>query len=420
MARASTPTKLPLDTWARIFGLHPLHFNQVRLEGQEDTICNHIYFQHEWQTADHVSREEIARAIAEAEDKIESALGYHLKPSWEVDEWRPTTRPYRPEHVNYNSSDVRGYKQTVKANWGYLISGGIEAKDLVDAGASIVYTDIDSDGYDETATVIVATVAVDPNEIAIFYPGEDGEDSWEIRPTNVVISGGNATITFRRELVVVPEKLELFDIEGAEAIGETDADFLDEVDVYRRYNDPQTQASFLWEPFAAGWCSACNGSGCSICAYTTQTGCLITRGDPRQGIVGFSPASWNSDDNTFDSEGWTLNRMPDIVRLYYYSGWRNKCQRYISRMDPEWERTVAYMAASLLDRPACDCAKGDWSRWRQDLTLMAGDADGNPIYRDPSGLMGQSVLDNPFGSRMGEVYAWRKVRNLQVAQAVSL
>lgn len=398
MARASTPTKLPLATFAKYMGFHPLHFEQVVYGPQ--THCDNVVFQHEWQTADKVSREEIARAIAEAEEKIENALGYRIVPSWEVDEWRAT-----PQQI---SRYLNNHSNIVQASWGYMISGGIKSSTVVEAAADIVYTDEDSDGYFETATVTVTTVAVDPEEIHVFYPGKDGDQTWEIRPVEVVIASGTATITFRRELAVNPDLFDRLDIEDAEAVGTDDADFLSTVDVYRIYNDPQTQATLMWEPYA-GLCGVCNGSGCESCAYYVQTACLMVHGDPRQSILHYTPADWDSEDEVFTPATWMAGRNPEIVRLYYYAGWRNKSLRYTNRMDPQWERTVAYMAAALLDRPPCDCVKGNWERWRQDLTLVAGSADGSVglgFFRNPEG-----ALDNPFGTTRGEVNAWRQVRN---------
>lgn len=419
MARAETVTKLPLATWAKIMGIHPLHFESVSLEDYPH--CSQMIMQHEWQNNDHVSREEIARAIAEAETKIETYLGYRLAPTWEVDEWRGTTRPYRREFVKYNSADIRGYKDTVNADWGYFISGGIRSKELIEADSAITYEDLDSDGYFEKATVSVATSVVDINEIAIFYPGHDGDDEWQIRPIEVRISSGIATITFRRELAVKSDLLESFNAHEESIEGTLDDNFLSEVDVYRIYNDPITQASFLWEPLNVG-CYQCDGEGCSSCAYSTQTGCLIVRGDPRQSIVGYSPGSWNSDTDLFDSEVWSLDRSPDIVRLYYYAGWRNKSQRYLSRMDPQWERVVAYMATAMLDRTPCECMSDNWNKWREDFLLRSGDGDGLPTLREPgSGInLGAGITDNPFGSRRGELYAWYRVRSQAKFTAVSL
>lgn len=407
MARASTPTKLPLDTFAKYMGFHPLHFNQIVFGNQ--TYCDNIVFQHEWQTADKVSREEIARAIAEAESKIENALKYRLIPSWEVDEWRGTPK----QVVGY----INNHSNLVQAEWGYLISGGIKSSSVEEASASIVWSDEDSDGYFETGTVTASVVAVNPEEIHAFYPGKDGDEAWEIRPIDVTISSGVATITFRRELAVNPDLLDRLDIEDAEADGTNNADFLSTIDVYRIYNDPQTQATLMWEPYA-GLCGTCNGSGCEACAYSVQTACLLLHGNPRQSILHYTPADWDSEEETFTPATWMAGRNPEIVRLFYYAGWRNKSLRYTNRMDPQWERTVAYMAAALLDRPPCDCVKGNWERWRQDLTLAQGSADGSVglgFFRQPEG-----TLDNPFGTTRGEVNAWRQVSSNIIGEPVYL
>ena len=420
MARANTKTKLSLDRWAQLMGLSPLHFNQVRFNEPDNAICSDVYFQYNWQNSDHVSREQIAQIIAEVEQEIEEWLGYHLAPEWEVDEWRPSYRPNSPEYVNFNGGDVRGYRQTVRANWGYFISGGILAKTLVDAGVAIVYTDQDGDGYKETATVTVATTVLDKNEIATFYPDKDGDDAWEIQLTSVSIAAGTATIVFRREQAVIASKLEAYDIEGQEAIGTVDADFLTTVDIYRRYNDPQSQASFLWEPLSSSICATCNGDGCATCAYSAQTGCLILRGDPRQSIVGYWPALWNTTTLDFDTEPWAVGRLPDIVRLYYYSGWRDKNSSYVSRLAPEWERVVAYMAAARLPRPPCDCSADTWRYWREDFNLASGDENGPATYQPLIGVA--NPLNNPFGSRRGELQAWRKISSLglMIGKAVVL
>lgn len=419
MARAETVTKLPLATWAKIMGVHPLHFEGVTLG--EYPHCSQSVMQHEWQNNDHVSREEIAMAIAEAETKIENYLGFRLAPSWEVDEWRPTTRPFIPEFVKFHSDDIRGYRNTVTADWGYLISGGIRSKELIEADADIVYTDPNGDGYAETATVLVSTSAVNPNEICAFYPDKSGADEWQIRPIDVSISSGVATITFRRELVVLEDLQESFDAHETSIEGTDDDNFLEVVDVYRVYNDPITQASFLWEPLNT-WCGSCDGDGCANCAYSTQTGCLILRGDPRQSIVGYAPGAWDVDEDIFTSEAWNVYRAPDIVRLYYYAGWRNKSQTYVSRMDPQWQRAVAYMAAAMLDRPPCECMSDNWNKWRQDITLRDGSEDGQPIFREPGSGFSiiRGISDNPFGTRRGEIYAWRKVIGQAKFSAVAL
>lgn len=419
MARALTPTKLTLDAFARYTGMNPIHFNQVRLD--MNPHCDQIIFQYEWQNHDHVSREEIARAIAQAEANIERELKFHIAPTWDVDEWHEGAVPRDNRLHITNFSNLRGHRQMVQADWGYFISGGIEAKTLIEAGATITYTDADGDGYFETATVTVPTTVTNKNEIAIYYPGQDADDAWEIRDTKVVLSGSNAIITFRRELAVVPEITEATAIgeEPPAADGLNDDDFLEEVDVYRHWNDPQTQSIFLWEPLT-NLCGICNGTGCDICGYTASTGCLILTSEPRRSNIGFWPSAWSADDEAFSAVSMCgfPGSLPDIVRLWYYSGWRNRRMPYDNRMDRDWEPIVAHYAASLLDRPPCDCATGDWFKWRQDVTIIGGDLDSKtsmPLFRSPT-----MYETNPLGTTRGAIEAWQKVRLHRRLESVPL
>lgn len=404
MAFAQTLTKLPLDRWARLVGINPLHFNGIQV--RDPTVCSAIWFQFEWQTADSVSREEVARAIATAEADLEDLIGYRLLPCWEIDEWQPAAPVPRPELLRRVSVDTHGYSQAVQADWGHLVSGGVRAKTVLDAGQPIVYTDADGDGYDETATVL-ATVPTGqiPCEVSVFYPGTDGADEYQIRPVTVTVAGTVATIVFRREQCVLRALLErdvipANDDQFRALDAQDNANFLTTVDVYRVYNDPQTQAIFMWEPLS---CSHCGGSGCEMCAYTVQTGCLMARTDTRLGYLGYRPAAWNSATALFDGADWAEGRAPDIIRLWYYSGWRQK--RLICptvQMDPFWERLVAIYAAALLDRPVCECNNiGAYvEQWRRDLALtIAGGA--NPKISDHD-------LDCPWGTKRGAVYAYNR------------
>ena len=413
--RASTPTKLSLLDWAKIIGIHPLHFAQVayiRPSTGTPLGCSQIFFQYPWQNSDAASREEIAQAIAQAEELVEQYLGFRLSPSWEVDEWRPSEPHFQPELYALGYRNYNGLSSIVKANWGHFITGGIETKTLVDAEAPIVYTDADSDDYEETATVVVTvTAGLDPCELAVYYPGHDGEDGWEIKPVRSSISGTTATITFRREQAVAEILLEGLDPAGADP--SEDSDFLTEVDVYRHWTDPQLQAVLMWEP---GSSCNCGQSGCALCSYTVQNACLHLRGDPKHSLAAYTPAEWDSDTNSFSNVAMASSRRPDLVRLYYYSGLRNKRKDCTRDMDDYWKRVIAHFAAALLDRPPCDCSVNDWEYWREDLSLVQGsDASGTQtgIYR-----IEFNEIENPFGTRRGMLYAWRAVKKLGIGQAV--
>jgi hypothetical protein len=411
---ASTPTKLPLAEWARLLGLDPLHFGQVQIRNQP-TVCDAVWLQYEYQASERVGREAVARAIREAEDDIERHLGFRVLPAWEVDERVLMPRALRPENVNLSATDVRGYPNSVKAGWGYFVTGGIRATTLLDADAAIVYTDEDGDDYKETATVTVAVPAgTDPCQVRVYFPGEGALDEWEIRPASVSVAGAVATITFRRELALLPELAEAYprdDGTPAAADGETDANFLTTVDVYRVYNDPSQQVSFLWEP--VGECG-CGTPDCSICSYSAQTGCLHLRSAPRLSRIAFSPGDWDADTEAFTSAGWAVGRQPDQARLWYLAGYQDPTlacpRRTLSR---DLARSIAIYAASILDRPVCDCAsaKAAVDRWRKDLAFVGG-ADELSEYN-----VREDDLNNPLGSRAGAVYAWKRVKDLQIGQA---
>lgn len=425
MARAEVRPKLPLDVWAKNMGLNPLHFNGVYIEDRPPATCEQPWLQFAWQTADRVGREEIARAILQAEADIERFLGYRLLPAWEEDEWRDTVRPTQKELFNLTSTEIRSFAQAVKANWGHMVTGGVRANELLEADSTITYTDPDGDGYAELATVTATVVAgQDPCEIRIYFPVSNGmvatgaEDQWEIRPTNVSVSGTTATITFRRELAVLPE-LQLDIVPDADdshlrgVIGTVDANFLATVDVYRVYNDPQTQVLMMWETLGLG-CDNCAGNGCAQCQYSTQTGCFTARGDIKQGLVGYRPATWNSTNLEFDAAALAVARQPDIVRLWYFAGLREKgltCS--ILEMSKEWEQVVSRYATAILDRMVCACTNvhSNVEYWQQDLAIRG--KEGLFVPRDQ--------LDNPFGTRRGAVAAWQKVtaNGAAIGRAVS-
>lgn len=408
MLRASIPTKLSLARWAELMGLHPLHFAGVNIDdGLNRVTCGSPWRQYAWQEADRSSREDVAAAIAEAEAQLEQQLGFRLLPSWELDEWTNSRRPADPTMIGFPGGDLRGgFGFARRAKWGLWIAPGIRGTSLIEAAALIVWSDEDEDGYAETGTVTVAT-GTDACEIQAFYPGKGAERPWQIRPAEVAIVGGDAVITFRRELVA----LEAFNSpvlppDPPWADGLDDDDFLAAVDVYRVYNDPRTQGSLLWEP--AGDCG-CSTDGCPNCAYATQDACFIARNTRLSLVVG-TPAAWSEADNAFAfASAWALPRTPDIVRLNYLSGAMDtglSCPR--TRMPAVWEMVVAAFAASKLGRPPCECAKGRWDDYAADLAFSAG-TDESGSYQ-----LGQADLSNPFGTRRAAVAAWKWVQNMDL------
>lgn len=386
-----------------------MHFNGIFSQLHPPTVCQEPWLQYPWQNADRVGRDEVAMAIAQAETNIEQLLGYRLLPAWEKDEWHTAPRPWRPELFNVTMTDIRGFQQTVQADWGYFVTGGVRAKTAIQAGAAVVPTDPDGDGWQELATATVAvTAGQDPCEVRVYLPGHTADDAYELRPVTVSIVGLVATITFSRTMLVKPS---LYDdlIPPADdshwrgvdaAVG---ANFETTVDVYRVYNDPATQVTLLWETLnnACG----CNTSGCAICQFNTQTGCLHPRGSPRQSVLAYTAGEWNVTDQAFDPLDLVECRSPDAVRLYYYAGWRDKrvvCPTI--QLDPQWERVIAYYAAALLDRPICECnnVRAFIGHWQTDMAMVAS--------REAKPRISGEDLANPLGTTRGALMAWKQIK----------
>lgn len=408
-----TPTKLPLDTWFRIMGVNPVHGWGVNPPSMQQQ-CGGAWLQESYFDADRVGREEVAEAIASAEADLEAILGYRLLPTWEQDEWNPTIRPYRREMFNLNHRDIRGLGQMVPLRWGNMISGGIRQAVPIEGDAAIVYTNtMPPVAYKNRATVIVNSPwAINPCEVAVYYPGHGGDERYRIAPVTVKNVGLVYTITFAREQALDIDLIETNDLQNTRAVdGLDDATFLSTVDVMRVYNDPQQQATMLWEPGGTiGFCSSCNGLGCGVCGYSTQTACLLTRGDPRLSMVVAHPATWNPDTLAFNSASLALGRAPDIIRYWYYAGLRNQnadCPMW--QMDEDWARIVAHLAASKLDRSPCACVSTRWEYWSADLAFTRGATEFQ------SYTLSANDLGNPLGTRRGAVEAFRRVTRPGVA-----
>jgi len=404
-------TLLPLDRWAEIIGIDPRHFRQVTTSVKKLTTCSNVWMQYSWQQVDQVARYDVADAIQKAEMAIAQYLGYKLLPTWEYGEYRLTAKPGNPELLGISNYDIQGYRQSVKADWGHFIEAGVEAKSEIEANTAVTYTDDDGDGYYETATVTVTTTVTDDEEIAVFYPCEDGADEWEIRPLrSVSISGGVATIKMWRHQLVQPDLIEALSPDAVD--GDVDANFLTTVDVYRRYNDDSEQATLIWQNNLINCNCSTSTTCCPTCSQTTQDACLMPK-DYESNILMYRPASYS--DGEWSTAVMTCNRNPDIVQIHYRAGFRNqKLNQPMLKMDPQWERAVAFYALTLLDRDLCGCnpVKALADRMREDLARQT--------INGSSFQINDRVLNNPLGTTRAAVMAWNMINepNRILASAV--
>jgi hypothetical protein len=403
MARASAPTLLSLDRWARIMGISPVHFAGAagstfwRIKG----ACDAVWTQHAWQSVHLVSREEVAATIRDVEAEIASYLHWDVAPTWHVDDTYAWPRAFDPSYFGLHGDSVGGMPK-LHLHRRKLLAPGVRAVAEVETAAAIVYSDDNADNFNETATLTVSTTVTDPRRIHLFFPGHDGDAEWEIRPLrSVTISAGTAVIVADSWLFVQPDLWETIptgDPPVALDIEDT-ASFLEEADVYEVYNnDTAISSTMLW---AAG--SAC--SDADPFARTQQTGFLRIV-DSDAGYAAFYPASYA--DAMWTTTPLTSYDRPEEVRFSYYAGALDDRYRSSKSLDPlsdYWAEAIAVMTAARLPNPVCNCdnVTRRIEKLQTDL-LLSNKSSGFRAFSDDS-----PVKRNPFGWRYGEVQAWNRV-----------
>lgn len=407
MTRASVPTLLSLDRWARILTINPVHFSGASgsLIWPSNGACAEVWPQYSWQTAHElVGRDDINQVIATVEQDFKDIIGYSVGPTWEVDEsqrWR---------------SNGTGYLTQVKTEYGMVIAPGRRAVTLIEADAPVVRSNPDGDTWDELATVTVSTDLTDIREIKVYYAGHDGDEEWEIRPRkSVTIAGGVATITLDAWQLIDPDLWERYPTnEGFLALDITNAaNFVTEVDVYREYNDTSQSAADFYTMGSTGGLCGCGGVGCQACEVASGSGCFRIH-DTRLGFITPFPA-------TYGESGWRLDRLNYNyalrVSLSYYAGEMDK--RYITRksLDPlsqEMAEAIVWCSVARLPNDFCSCnnIRERIKTYQMSAVRMREGAQNAELYTRYDKL---DVYSCPLGERVGEVMAWQRLSRVKGA-----
>jgi hypothetical protein len=405
-------------------GITPPHFNQASgidvfpLVGE----CGDLWWQYSWQNVDQVGREDLARHIYDSEADIAEVLGYWPGPKWIESEFHRYPRPHRRDVYTYGLN-VRGQYKSVIAKYGKFIQAGQRATSEVANDVTVVYSDPDGDGYNELATVSTTTTLTEACEIKVYFDGQGGNQEWEIRPAkSVTLSGGTITFTFDAWQLLDPDLWEAFPTgtdgkpDSPKAIAlETASNYVTVVDVWREYTDfSEKSAEFLWEPKPQNTtlvnviCDQCGGTGCIACELTTQDGCVHVR-DVDRNILVPQPATYDADNAQWSQSCWTECREPDIVKVWYYAG--NQSNRYVSGLtcdplDDYLAHAIAWMATARLERPICACNNAQALSMDLQRDMAFSPAEGGFFNID------DDILSNPFGTKKGEVMAWRRMSKL--------
>ncbi len=415
---------LPLYTFYEMMGFHPWHAMGIAGTGDlaVNTGCDTLVRRYEWQNSDAAGALSVMQAIEDAEKKLTQYLGYSPAPHYttETRAWPVSDGPWGSDgrwlDMQLNEEEIRAI--------------GVESFTAISASAVVTYSDTDGDTIDDTFTVSAATSITDVSQIAVYFSVGDRfngwgattdiSERWRLQPVQVTISAGTVTIRGPKQLCVKPIKYE-----GVVNIGSnglepgTAANFVTTLDIERRYTaiDGNTittsQAVITWEtrPCHGWWC--CCDSCCTPDPYSgspldpAAVAQAVARAgirDSKHGIVTAAQASYDSTTGIWSSLDWNVCTTPDRVTLRYLAGFPLGSD---GLMQEPYRTVVARLAAAELARNVCGCEQANRALyyWQFDLSQTAR---GDELF----GISPEN-LNNPLGTRRGQVYAWKFVMDQQ-------
>lgn len=425
-----------VDQFRQVLGYHPYHFwGLINSTIPVTSACNTLLYEYNWQNTDALGREAIREALDNAENKLRDYLGYSIAPKYfkETVQW---PRFYNPTLVRMSNGDSTGRYISQRLSNGYVQAMGYEQLTLI-GEAAITYSDSDSDGLDDKFSVSIATSVTDPDKIAVYFVaadrlnGEGVSDKWRINPVSVSISGGTVTITGRSWLLVRPILYEGVTVKDNPIDPDVAGNFASHLAIYNRTTNPDgetiynAQASLIWEtePSHGWWCHCGCSNGNTTPADSTYDPAAVSIAIGRVGIrdsatstVTAMTALRNATTGIWSQTPFNW-REPDRVEFRYLAGYPLEHNREATgdsvpaqngQVDKKWVTAVCRMAAAELpDRLcACDRANSELYKWQFDLSRAAG-------ANDEQYATSEEILNNPFGTRRGHVYAWHTVKGLR-------
>lgn len=406
MARCSTITGLPLDTWASIIGISPWEMNQCRYPASKSAQCGDSMYQFPWQR-DHLSREEVGEAIADAERMLAQELLYWPYPRYFVNEVQQYPRPHQRPLFGF-AGDIRGNWKTVQLNWKKIQSGGLFNRTAIGTilAAAITKLDEDGDGIFETFTATITDPAIgsisDPYELALYFSagdrhGEALSEAWRIRPLIISISGNTATFRGHRTLLINPE-IE-FAVTPTQLDATNDSNYVTTLECQRAFTDSTATAALPYQGVAE-WKAIPDCT--QDCTFEIKELCLGEHNND-QGRVFASfgaPSTWPFPD-----------RDPDRVAVNYVAG----LPLENGQVNGELARMITYLSLSLLANEKCGCDRSNRliDRWRRPILRFEDNTT-------PGGAQAFARNGTPFPMTAGGQYAWTRVLRMRDLEVVSI
>jgi len=353
MAVSQISTYGLLDSWRRIMNVSIWHFNQVLGVNSPQSTLSDAYIQDE--------REAVAMGLDSALTLITGELNF------------PPLPIFCHERIYFrNLHPPRLHEIQLKNR--YVQAIGRRASTLLQSAASVTYTDTNSAGVDDTATITVTVPAgTVASEIQAFFQssdwsdvvvfnGETADERWQIAPLKVSVSGVTATLTGNRALFVKPAIwAKPFNAPNYNSTNKnranpaTAADFVTAVNVYRIYADVTSAVQIV---------DTYNN-------VATNATAAIESGD--EGLISINDGTIN---------------YADALDIYYVAGYPLKN----GFPEPALERAIIRLANCNMPSQSNDNSDPRTTIFQSDSLVEL--------------VNGQPVGDSPFGKKGGQLAAW--------------
>jgi hypothetical protein len=338
-----------LDRYQELMGLSVCAFNGVnKPTDNRDSFCNEIVTQ--------TQRDDLAKFLLQAEEMREEELGYFLAPKWHIEE----------QNMACNNPFLLDKKYLIEVGWPTWAL--IEEDYALDYGTP----PFDTDNPPTDPVEILLTTSVSTSDIVVTYPDE----KVVIKPSSISAVGTAVTIKIPRCRLVKKE----YCVDRDTAIPYfEDEYFLETVDVWCHYADPQYGAEYKWVQ------TPCD----TDCVPNCQPACTVISGAMAYEIsqVYIYPATYV--DGVFTRTNcWTYSTTPTSVRVTYKSGRRPSITN---------ELLTIRLAHTLMPWAPCEC----------DVVRERWDGDRTP---DKNGQY------SPYGNSVGAIMAWMADSRAKVGQ----
>jgi len=417
-------TKLSLERWRQLAHIPPAEFYNLTFMSCPNpplprTSCNEQWGMYPVDGS--LNYFDLATQINISVEEITAYLGNSIHPEFVCDtQSYPANSPFPPNITHQYSSYDGRYSTTYDTAWpSYPLSPefqemGIKTENVLatatQTGGQLTFEDRDSDGFFETAvvTLVLGSPPESTKDCWISLQFSDGRD---VGPITVTQNDGvNLIIELNSYQIISQDLYSPFYDTGQLDVCQLADDvlFTESVTAVETYPDFTNQGKY--SSYTSNGCGC--GGNCDVCTATEQTVCVQLIGNNRGVPI---PADYDVTDGFCNLTDCSTLCRPDKVELYYFA---NPCQTEncdsascVTGVCAKFEKALYYLSATRLgDICDCSCAANSSNDFFK-VQREAGDGTGNSYNSNNVGF--EIVESSPFGTRWGEVMAYRILRNLQ-------